>query len=105
MYELKKAKKENDKKQKAAHEKNKEIRISLNISDHDLDIKVNHTKEFADKGSKVKFILRLRGREGAGASGKEYVHKFFNYALTKFEGYTISEIKMIGNSIWVDITK
>lgn len=105
IYEMKKARKENDKKQKALQAKNKEIRISLNISEHDLDMKVKHTKEFADEGSKVKFILRLRGREGAGPEGKKYVHNFFDGVLTKFEGYNFEPVKIIGNSIWTEITK
>lgn len=105
IYELKKAKKENEKKQKALQEKNKEIRISLNISEHDLEIKVNHTKEFADKGSRVKFLLRLHGREGTGEAGKKYVHDFFEKVLTMFEGYNVDEVKVIGNVLWTEITK
>jgi translation initiation factor IF-3 len=105
LYEQKKAKKENDKKQKALQAKNKEIRISLNISEHDLDMKVNHAKEFADNGSKVKFLLRLRGREGTGEEGKKYVHNFFNNVLTKFEGYHLEPTKVIGNTIWTEVTK
>ena len=105
LYEQKKAKKENDKKQKALQAKNKEIRISLNISEHDLDMKVNHTKEFAEHGNKVKFLLRLRGREGSGDEGKKYVHNFFNNVLTKFEGYHLEPTKVIGNTIWTEVTK
>lgn len=105
IYEIKKAKKENDKKQKTLQAKNKEIRISLNISEHDLDMKVNHTKEFADNGSKVKFLLRLRGREGTGAEGRKYVHGFFDNVLTKFEGYHLEPTKVIGNCIWTEVTK
>lgn len=105
LYEIKKAKKENDKKQKALQAKNKEIRISLGISEHDLDMKINHTKEFADNGSKVKFLLRLRGREGTGPDGKKYVREFFDNVLTKFEGYHLEQTKAIGNVIWTEITK
>lgn len=105
LYELKKARKENDKKQKALQAKNKEIRISLGISEHDLDMKVNHTKEFANNGSKVKFLLRLRGREGTGEDSKRYVHNFFDSVLEKFAGYHVEPKKVIGNSIWTEITK
>lgn len=105
VYEIKKAKKMAEKKQKANAMKNKEIRISLGISPHDLDMKVNHTKEFADQGSKVKFILRLRGREGVGEDAKNYVKNFFKDVLTKFEGYTVDGPKYLGNSYWADITK
>lgn len=105
MYELKKAKKESEKRQKAQREKVKEIRISLNISEHDLDIKVNHAKEFIDEGCKVKFVLRLQGREGQGETGKKYAEDFFNSTLEKFNGYHISEIKTFNNIIFVEITK
>jgi translation initiation factor IF-3 len=42
----------------------KEIRIRTpKISDHDLMIKVNHAREFLERGDRVQFSLRFRGRE------------------------------------------
>ena len=42
----------------------KEIRIKTpKIGDHDLSIKVTHAREFLDRGDRVQFTLRFRGRE------------------------------------------
>lgn len=41
----------------------KEIRLRPEIGDHDRDIKVNNARKFLDKGDKVQFTLRFRGRE------------------------------------------
>ncbi len=110
IYEMKKSKKEQEKRQKAQQVKTKEIRISLSISDHDLDIKVKHAKEFLDAGDKVKFCLKLRGREGQGDAGQKYVREFFESALEKFNcdnmtQYTFDKIKSMGGTVWTEITK
>lgn len=41
----------------------KEIKISPNISDHDLGVKVRQTRDFLEKGNKVKVSCMFRGRE------------------------------------------
>ncbi len=41
----------------------KQIRMGLKISDHDLETKANKTRVFLEKGHKVKYVLRYRGRE------------------------------------------
>lgn len=43
----------------------KQIRMSLKIGDHDLDIKLNKTIEFLEEGHKIRFSLLYRGREQA----------------------------------------
>ncbi len=43
----------------------KNIRISLRISEHDLQTKINQAKKFLEKGYKVKIEVFLRGREKA----------------------------------------
>jgi len=50
---------------KTAHVKNetKEIRLSFNISEHDLDVKARKAIEFLDKRARVKLNLQLKGRE------------------------------------------
>lgn len=62
-YEQQKKKKEQAKNQHVIHIK--EIKLKPKIGDHDYDIKVKHGIEFLDKGDKVKFSLRFRGREMA----------------------------------------
>jgi translation initiation factor IF-3 len=58
--QIKKAK-EAKKKQKVIHVK--EIKMRPSIDSHDYEHKVNHAKEFLEKGDKVKFTLMFRGRE------------------------------------------
>ncbi len=42
----------------------KEVRIRTpKIGEHDLMIKVNHAREFLERGDRVQFSLRFRGRE------------------------------------------
>lgn len=41
----------------------REIRLSIKISEHDYQVKMNKIKEFLEKGDRVKVKLRLRGRE------------------------------------------
>lgn len=61
MFERKKAKTQSTKVKK----KNelKEIQLKANISDHDLQTKVNNIDKFLLRGDKVKILVRLKGRE------------------------------------------
>lgn len=43
----------------------KEIKFHANVAEHDYDTKVNHIKDFLEKGFKVKLTLTFRGRENA----------------------------------------
>ncbi len=38
---------------------------TIRIGDHDLQIKINHAREFLKEGNKVQFTLRFKGREMA----------------------------------------
>jgi len=53
----------------------KEIRLRLETEKHDLDIKLNHAREFLEKGHKVQFTMFFRGRQ----------------MLHKDQGYTVLE--------------
>lgn len=50
-------------KKKTVQTETKEIKLRPNIDPHDLGIKINHIREFLDKGHKVKVTLRYRARE------------------------------------------
>ncbi len=41
----------------------KEIRLRPETNKHDLDIKVNHAREFLQRGHKVQFTVFFRGRQ------------------------------------------
>ena len=60
-YDQTKRKKES---KKATHVvKIKEIKFKPNISQHDLDFKLEKAKKFLEKGHKVKLVCTFRGRE------------------------------------------
>lgn len=62
-YELAQKEKEAKRKQKTIEIK--EVRLSPNIEENDLNTKVNTARKFLSKGNKVKVTLRFRGREMA----------------------------------------
>ena len=59
LYELKKSEKNKHK----VTSKLKEITITANISEHDMETKAKKVKEFVEQGDKVKVSLFLKGRE------------------------------------------
>lgn len=58
MYELKKKHKKKDKTPEL-----KEIELTPNIGEHDLQVKLRKAREFLEKGHKVKIEIRMRGRQ------------------------------------------
>lgn len=70
-----------DKKEKATHKHKggelKGIRLTFNISLHDLETKVHQTEKFLGRGDRVRIELPLRGRQKALQDfGRERVEKF-----------------------------
>ena len=70
-YELASKEKEAKKKQKVIEIK--EVRLSPNIEDNDLNTKVSAAKKFLEKGNKVKVTLRFRGREMAHMASSKHI--------------------------------
>jgi translation initiation factor IF-3 len=62
-FELEKKAKDAKKNQQVI--KIKEIRVQPEIDKHDYDFKLAHTKEFLQKGNKVKITVRFKGRQMA----------------------------------------
>ena len=62
---LKYEQKQKDKQQRAQRRthKVKEIQLSPNIDTHDLNVKVEHVREFLSKGMKTKITMMLKGRQ------------------------------------------
>jgi len=58
-----KKQKEKDTKKKTKKIKLKEIRLTYNTGEHDLEFKLNHAKNFLSKGNKVKVTMWFSGRE------------------------------------------
>jgi translation initiation factor IF-3 len=61
----------------------KQIRIKTpKIDEHDLLIKLNHAREFLERGDRVQFTIRFRGRELAHV---EEGHKIFDRITAQLE--------------------
>ena len=98
-YELQKREKEAKKKQK--NNQVKEIRLSIFIEEHDINVKGKTAMKFLKDGDKVKVSLRFRGREmGYQAKGFEVMEKFAEVCRDvadiekkpKFEGRSLTMI-------------
>lgn len=79
-YELARKEKEAKKKQKVIEVK--EVRLSPNIDDNDLNTKMSAARKFLEKGNKVKVTLRFRGREMAHMSKSKHILDEFAEKLT-----------------------
>jgi len=86
-YDLQKKEKEARKKQKITQIK--EIRLSIFIEDHDINVKANTASKFLKDGDKVKVSLRFRGREKDYASKGLDVMKRFTDLIS--EGGTVEK--------------
>lgn len=60
IYDLKKKKKDQEKKQ--AKTETKEMRLTYTTDDHDVEFKVRHAIEWLKNGDKVKCVIRFHGR-------------------------------------------
>lgn len=82
LYEQKKA----DKKQKRLQKQTevKGIRVTLRISEHDMQTKIKQAKGFLEEGNLVKFSLIFKGRE----------HSHSELGFKKFEKF-IDELKEV----------
>lgn len=63
LYNQKRKLKESYKKSKHSSATLKEIRFRLETDEHDLAIKLQHARQFLEKGHKVQFTMFFRGRQ------------------------------------------
>jgi len=55
----------------------KGIRITFNMSDHDLETRAKQTEKFLKKGDRIKLEMKMRGREKAHQDlAREKINKF-----------------------------
>ena len=86
IYEQSKKEKEAKKNQKIVNIK--EVRVSLTIEEHDIEIKAKNARKFLLDGDKVKITVRFRGREmELGHRGLKILENFTN----KLEDVSIIE--------------
>ncbi|WP_420852356.1 translation initiation factor IF-3 [Oceanirhabdus seepicola] len=77
VYEQQKKLKEAKKKQKTVTLK--EVRMSLSIEDHDINIKAKRAHKFLESGDKVKVTVRFRGREAEHSHlGRKILDNFYS---------------------------
>ncbi len=65
----------------------KEIRLRPETDKHDLDIKLNHAREFLQKGHKVQFTIFFRGRQ--------MLHKDQGYAMAEVITESLQDLAKI----------
>ena len=95
-YEMAKKEKEAKKNQKVINLK--EVRMSPNIEEHDLNVKAKQAIGFLEKGDKVKVSVRFRGRElGHKELGREVLYDF--YELVKDYGVMDKKPRMEGRNM------
>ena len=95
-YEQEKREREARKHQHAT--KLKEIKLRLNIDEHDYQTKLNHMRGFMADGMKVKVSMFFRGRENAHP---ELGQQLFQRVIKDVEGFGHAEVppKQMGKSI------
>ena len=77
-YKYDRARKEKEAKKKQHVVEIKEIRLSPNIDDNDLNTKIASARKFLERGDRVKVTLRFRGREMAHMN--EHAHILTDFA-------------------------
>jgi translation initiation factor IF-3 len=91
LYELKQREKEAKKKQRENKTEVKEIRMSLNIEDHDLEVKANNARKFLDKKATVLVTVTLKGRErGKQDMARQLLYKFAELTQTQLDNISNS---------------
>jgi translation initiation factor IF-3 len=72
----------------------KEIRLSYNISDHDIETRVKQAEKFLQKGNRLRVTLRLKGRQNAlEGYAREKMQKFLETLQSNNELKVEREIK------------
>ena len=95
-YDMMKREREAKKKQQVINIK--EIRLTPNIEEHDLNTKANQAKKFLDNGDRVKVSVRFRGREmGHTDIGRQVLDRFTE--LISEHGVVDKKPKMEGRNM------
>ena len=87
-YEMQKKAADAKKKQKVVEVK--EIKMTINIGKGDFDTKIRHTKEFIEKGNKVKVSIRMKGRE---ITHQDLAEKMMQDILKDVEEFAKPEVR------------
>ena len=102
LYNKNKKKKEQNKKARLNAIDNKEIQISNSIADHDLAIKASKIDKMLIKGSRIKLVIRYRGREKWQIqSGPEKLQALVDKVTENYK--IVSPAKIEGNQVAMTI--
>ncbi|MBK1637413.1 translation initiation factor IF-3, partial [Rhodovulum adriaticum] len=97
-YKYDQMKKQKEAKKNAKSMTVKEVRLSPQIEQHDLETKARNAIKFLRNGDKVKISIRFRGREMAHKElGKDVLENFFNLVID--DAQIASKPKMEGRSL------
>ncbi|MBQ0018126.1 MAG: translation initiation factor IF-3 [Clostridiales bacterium] len=99
-YRYEQQKKEKNAKKNQAVTEIKEIRLSLSIEDHDLQVKAKSASKFLKEGNKLKVSIRFRGREMAYSQIAFDVMKKFAELISDC-GVVEKEAKMEGRRMFM----
>lgn len=78
-YKYEQKRKQKDLKKNQVRTENREIRLTVGIGDHDLEVKAKKAREFLNDGDRVKVSLKFKGREIAYQEfGLNTINKFFD---------------------------
>ena len=101
-YELARKEKEAKKKQRTIEIK--EVRLSPNIDENDLNTKASAARKFITKGNKVKVTLRFRGREMAHVQSSKKILDVFAERMADIAAIDKAP-KMEGRSMTMFLTE
>lgn len=77
-FKYQQQKKQKEVKKNQVKVENKEVRLTVNIGQHDLLVKAKKAREFLEAGDRVKVSLKFRGREIAYMDqGMETIDRFY----------------------------
>jgi len=84
----------------------KGIRLSFNISPHDMETRANQAEKFLERGDKIRIELILRGRQGALAQvGNNKIKQFIELLGAKIPIKTEKDIQRRGRNLIMIISK
>lgn len=101
LYNLEKMEKE--KKKNAVTSELREIKLSCEISDHDLEVKAKKAREFLVDGDKVKCFIQLRGRQKGNPDRGQVV--MLKFATMLEECSSAENLPKLESSKWLMILK
>jgi len=101
LYNLEKMEKE--RKKNSIKSELKEIKLSCEIADHDLEIKAKKTKQFLTDGDKVKCVIQLKGRQKGNPERGQLV--MLKFATMLEELGTPENVPKLESSKWLMILK